>query len=68
MKATQVSRLTASSFAALLPVIASAHPGHEAEDLLHAVAHELMTPRGLAALLLVSVIAGVTYKWFRSNR
>lgn len=68
MKTAHVSRLTVSSLASILPVIASAHPGHEAQDFLHALAHELMSPRGLAALLLIGAIAGLACRWFRSKR
>lgn len=34
---------------------ALAHPGHEPEDLIHALAHELASPRGIVALLVLGV-------------
>jgi hypothetical protein len=40
---------------------AAAHPGHEAEDFFHAIAHDLMTPRGIGAVCLVGVAAAWIY-------
>jgi hypothetical protein len=38
---------------------ALAHPGHEPESLLHALAHEIASPRGVLALILIAVAAGL---------
>jgi hypothetical protein len=48
-------RTAAMSFALAVSTTASAHPGHEPEDLLHALAHELASPRGILALLILGV-------------
>jgi hypothetical protein len=45
--------------AAVASVRADAHPGHEPEDFLHAVAHELASPRGILALIILSIAAGL---------
>jgi hypothetical protein len=34
---------------------ASGHPGHEPEDFIHAIAHELASPRGVLALVVLGV-------------
>jgi hypothetical protein len=40
---------------ALIVGAASAHPGHEPEDFIHAIAHELASPRGVLALIVLGV-------------
>jgi hypothetical protein len=45
--------------AAVASVRADAHPGHEPEDFLHAVAHELASPRGILALIILSIAVGL---------
>jgi hypothetical protein len=52
-------RATAMSFAFAASTAALAHPGHEPEDLLHAIAHELASPRGILALLILGVAAAL---------
>ncbi len=44
-----------ASVAVMVSMAASAHPGHEPEDLLHALAHEIASPRGLLVLLALGV-------------
>jgi hypothetical protein len=48
-------RAMAMSFAFVASTAALAHPGHEPEDLLHALVHELASPRGILALLILGV-------------
>jgi hypothetical protein len=48
-------RAAVMSFAFAVSTAALAHPGHEPEDLLHALAHELASPRGILALLILGV-------------
>ncbi len=36
-----------------------AHPGHEPEDFIHAFAHELASPRGILALIILSAAAAL---------
>jgi hypothetical protein len=58
---------TAIGGAALLAAQSSwAHPGHEPEDLLHALAHELASPRGILALILLAAV-GVLWKCVKSK-
>jgi hypothetical protein len=53
---TFLNRFFAAS-TTLVSLSAFAHPGHEPEDLLHAIAHELASPRGILALIILSVAA-----------
>lgn len=41
----------------LLPSIASAHSNHGANELLDSLAHPHLTPEGLAAIVVVGVLA-----------
>ncbi|MGL4231749.1 MAG: hypothetical protein ACRDAM_21315 [Casimicrobium sp.] len=52
-------RAAAIGFALAISAAASAHPGHEPENLLHALAHELASPRGILALLILGVAAAL---------
>ncbi len=60
--------INTAAVVAALPAISMAHPGHEPDDFLHAIAHELMTPRGIAAVLLIGAVATGVYLWARSKR
>jgi hydrogenase/urease accessory protein HupE len=60
MKLSRITSRVASAFAiAAAAAAASAHPGHEPEDFLHALAHELASPRGILALIILSVAVGL---------
>lgn len=59
---SRITRLATKAFASsvlLLSAASHAHPGHEPEDLIHAVAHELMSPRGIALLLIVAAVGAI---------
>jgi predicted transporter len=45
-----------------------AHPGHEAEDFFHAIAHELMTWRGIFSALAIGAGLFFAVKWLRGRR
>jgi hypothetical protein len=53
------------AFALLAPTFA--HPGHEPDDLLHALAHELASPRGILAIIILCIAAGL-WLYARSQR
>jgi hypothetical protein len=55
----RVRLCVAVSFASIATTNAIAHPGHEPEDLIHALAHELASPRGILALIVLSVAAAL---------
>jgi hypothetical protein len=50
---------------ALIVGTVSAHPGHEPEDFIHAIAHELASPRGALALIVLGI--GVLM-WFYAKK
>jgi hypothetical protein len=54
--------------ALLLSSAAIAHPGHEPDDIVHAIAHELMTPRGIFGALAVAAAVFFAVKWLRGRR
>jgi hypothetical protein len=54
----------ASIGASMVAFNAFAHPGHEPESLIHALAHEIASPRGILALFLIAVAAGL---WLRKR-
>jgi hypothetical protein len=56
----KVSRLAALSVSLIAAVDAVAHPGHEPDSLIHALAHQLASPRGILALIILGV-AGALY-------
>ncbi len=46
---------------------AHAHPGHEPEDFVHALAHELASPRGILAIIIL-IVAGALWLYGRGTK
>ena len=59
MKLIRQTTITTATLMALTSSAAFAHPGHEPEDLLHAIAHEIASPRGIFVLLVIGVGVGL---------
>jgi hydrogenase/urease accessory protein HupE len=59
MKLNRQTAITTATLIALTSSVAIAHPGHEPEDLLHALAHEIASPRGIFVLLVIGVGIGL---------
>lgn len=58
-RVTRLSKQLLASAFVVLSGASHAHPGHEPEDLIHAVAHELMNPRAIALLLAVAAVGAI---------
>ncbi|TAG78439.1 MAG: hypothetical protein EAZ24_01970 [Burkholderiales bacterium] len=59
----RASKLGVCVTASLISAATYAHPGHEPDDLFHAIAHELMNPRAIALLLIVAAVGAVWWSW-----
>lgn len=47
--------------------LVSAHPGHEPDDFVHAIAHELASPRGILAIIVL-IVAASLWMYGRKNK
>ncbi len=52
--------------ATLLPLLATAHPGHGPVD--HGMAHYLLSPIHLIGVLAVIALGIVLYRYYKSNK
>jgi hypothetical protein len=59
MSLKSVYKTIVASSTAFVATAVYAHPGHEPEDWPHALAHELMSPRGILVLLLLAGVVGL---------
>jgi hypothetical protein len=55
MNFKSATKSLALASSALFVGTASAHPGHEPDDFIHAITHELASPRGGLALIVLGV-------------
>jgi hypothetical protein len=60
---TALVALGATSFSTFV----QAHPGHEPDDFVHAIAHELASPRGILAIIVL-VVAVSYWVYGRSDK
>ncbi len=60
---TALAALGATSFSTLV----LAHPGHEPDEFVHAIAHELASPRGILAIIVV-LVAVCFWAYGRSDK
>ncbi len=57
----------AATTSTLISSISHAHPGHEPEDVFHAIAHALMSPRAIV-FLVVAGAAAVAWRWYAKDK
>jgi hypothetical protein len=51
----------------LLASISHAHPGHESEDVFHAISHELTSLRAIVFLLIAGAVV-VAWRWYTRDK